>query len=170
MLRIVATALLALASQFSPSDPWVNMKFFIGRWEGTSTGEPGNGTVSRTYEFVLGNKFLQVRNKSTYAPQEKNPKGEVHEDWGFVSYDSGRKKLILRQFHIEGFVNQFVLQSESRNEIVFVSESIENIPNGWRARETYRVLGPDEFIERFDLAEPGKDFELYSETRFQRIK
>jgi hypothetical protein len=76
----------------------------------------------------------------------------------------------LREFHIEGFVNQFVLQSESRNEIVFVSESIENIPNGWRARETYRVLGPDEFIERFDLTEPGKDFELYSETRFQRIK
>jgi hypothetical protein len=94
----------------------------------------------------------------------------VHEDWGFVSYDSVRKTLVLRQFHIEGFINQFVVQSESRNEIVFVSEAIENIPSGWRARETYRVSGPDEFIERFDLAEPGKDFELYSETRFRRSK
>jgi hypothetical protein len=45
---------------------------------------------------------------------------------------------------------------------------MENIPAGWRARETYRVLGQDKFIERFDLSEPGKDFELYSETKFFR--
>src|SRR4030095_2881561 len=104
---------------------------------------------------VLANKFIQVKNKSIYPPEEKNPKGEVHEDWGFVSYDSAWKKLVLRQFHVEGFVNQFVLQSESPSEIVFVSESIENIPSGWRARETYRVVGPEEFVQRFGLAEPG---------------
>ena len=169
MLRIVATALL-LASQFSPSDPWVNMRFFVGRWEGTSVGESGNGTVSRTYEFVLGNKFLQVRNKSTYPPQERNPKGEVHEDWGMVSYDSARKKLVFRQFHGEGFVNQYVVQSQGRQEITFESEAIENTPRGYRARETYRILSPDEFVERFEVAEPGRDFQTYSETRFRRSK
>jgi len=76
----------------------------------------------------------------------------------------------LASIHVEGFVDQFVLQSESPGEIVFVSESIENIPSRWRARETYRVVGPDEFVERFDIAEPGKDFEPYSETRFHRGK
>src|SRR5690349_4029608 len=90
-------------------------------------------TASRAYEFVLRSKGPQVMNKSIDPPQQKNPKGEVHEDWGFVSYDSVRKALVLRQFHIEGFINQFVVQSESRNEIVFVSEAIENIPSGWRA-------------------------------------
>lgn len=54
--------------------------------------------------------------------------------------------------------------------MVFVSEGIENIPAGWRARETYRILGADEFTETFELAEPGKDFALYSENHFKRKK
>ncbi len=48
------------------------------------------------------------------------------------------------------------------------SESIENIPAGFRAREAYRILGPNEFIERFEMAEPNKAFEVYSEARFKR--
>jgi hypothetical protein len=53
-------------------------------------------------------------------------------------------------------------------KIVFVSESIENIAPGWRARETYLILNENEFIERFELAEPGKDFALYSEAHLSR--
>jgi len=30
----------------------------------------------------------------------------------------------------------------------------------YRARETYTILSRDEFTERFEIAEPGKDFEL----------
>jgi hypothetical protein len=30
-------------------------------------------------------------------------------------------------------------------------------------------VGPDEFVERFELAEPGKSFELYSEARLRRV-
>jgi len=54
--------------------------------------------------------------------------------------------------------------------IVFTSESIENIPAGYRARETYKILSPDEFIEVFETAEPGKEFEVYSEGHFKRRK
>jgi hypothetical protein len=32
------------------------------------------------------------------------------------------------------------------------------------------VQGPDEFEEVFELAEPGKDFEMYSRTKFTRMK
>jgi hypothetical protein len=32
------------------------------------------------------------------------------------------------------------------------------------------ILGPDEFTEVFEIAEPGKDFEVYSEGRFKRKK
>jgi hypothetical protein len=106
MFIVISVLMFGLTFQTTPVDPWTNMKFFVGTWSGTSTGQPGNGSVSRTYEFVLGNKFLHVTNKSTYPPQDKNPKGEIHEDWGMFSHDSGRKKLVLRQFHLEGFVNQ----------------------------------------------------------------
>jgi hypothetical protein len=79
---------------------------------------------------------------------------------------------VLRQFHVEGFVNQFVMTSASADgkTIVFTSESIENIPAGFRARETYKIMGPDEFREIFEIAEPGKDFEVYSEGHYRRKK
>ncbi len=87
-----------------------------------------------------------------------------------MSFDKARKTFVLRQFHVEGFVNQYVMTSSSGDgkTIVFTSETIENIPAGFRARETYKILGPDEFTEVFEIAEPGKDFELYSEGHFKR--
>ena len=53
---------------------------------------------------------------------------------------------------------------------IFNSEAIENIPKGYRSRETHIMLGPDEFEEVFELAEPGKDFQVYSRTRFKRVR
>jgi hypothetical protein len=89
-----------------------------------------------------------------------------------ISFDQARKNFVLRQFHVESFVNQYVMTSSSADgkTIVFTSDSIENIPAGFRARETYKILGADEFTEVFEIAEPGKDFELYSEGHFRRKK
>jgi hypothetical protein len=149
---------------------WRPLNFFAGKWQGTGEGQSGTAMVEREYQFVLNGKFFQVNNKSVYKPQEKNPKGEVHEDWGLFSYDRQRKKFVLRQFHVEGFVNQFVLDSLAVDgkTLVFITEGIENIPAGWRARETYKILSDDEFHEIFELAAPGKDFEVYSENRLKR--
>jgi len=151
-------------------DVWAPFKFFVGSWKGTSEGCSGKSKTERDYRFMLNGKFLQARNKSTFAPQTKNPKGEVHEDIGFFSYDSNRKKFVLRQFHVEGFVNQYVLQNlaEDGKTMVFVTESIENIPSGWRAKETYKVLDDNEFTEVFELAAPRKDFEVYTKSHFKR--
>jgi len=78
---------------------------------------------------------------------------------------------VYRQFHSEGFVNQYVTDPPSKpGVIVFTSEAIENIPPGWRARETYTVLASGEVEEVFELAAPGKDFELYSRTRLRRVE
>ena len=175
-IRLTVAALFLLASLGTAqtptrSDTWAPIRPLVGIWEGTGKGQPGVSKVQREYRFVLNDKFLQVQNKSTYDPQPKNPKGEVHEDWGMISFDKGRKKFVLRQFHVEGFVNQFVMNSSDEGKtIVFTSESIENIPTGFRARETYKIVGPDEFIEVFEIAEPGKDFEVYSENHFRRKK
>jgi hypothetical protein len=143
----------------------------VGRWTGNSEGQPGKGAVERQYERVLGSKFIQVRNRSTYPPQEKNPKGETHEDLGFFSFDRARKRVVFRQFHIEGFVNQYVLEPSSTvDRVVFTSESIENIPAGFRARETYVFSSNDQFEEIFEIAEPGKDFEVYSRSKLTRTQ
>jgi hypothetical protein len=155
-------------SPANPADLWAPIRFVVGSWEGTSSGQPGSGTVKREYRFVLRERFIEGRTISTYPPQEKNPKGEVHEDLAYFSYDRSRKTLRMRQFHVEGFVTEYAATAAGPSEIVFDSESIENIPAGWRARETWRVTGPDSFVEVFELAEPGKEFTVYSETRLTR--
>ena len=148
------------------------MNFLVGHWRGASQGEPGQGKGQRDYEFVLRGKFLQLKNKTIYPPQEKNPKGEVHEDLGFYSFDNKRKKLVFRQFHKEGFVNEYVEQEGSADgkTLILVSERIENIPDGWRARETYKFVNQDEYAEVFELAEPQKEFAMYSESHWKRVK
>lgn len=159
------------AQSTAPADTFAPIARLVGRWTGTSEGQPGKGQVERQYERVLGSKFIQVRNRSTYPPQEKNPKGETHEDIGFFSFDSARKRVVFRQFHVEGFVNQYGLEPLiTADRVVFTSESLENIPAGFRARETYVFAGSDQFDEIFEIAEPGKDFEVYSRSRLNRVK
>jgi len=174
VLVITAVALLASApagAQAARPDPLAPLDFLIGKWTSRSEGQPGAGTGEREYVRVLGTRFLQARNTATYPPQPRNPKGEKHEDIGFFSFDNTRTKLVLRQFHVEGFVNQYVADLPAKPGVfVFTTEAIENIPPGWRARETYTRLGPDEVEEVFELAEPEKDFQIYSRTRLKRVR
>lgn len=166
----VAGQTAAPPSPGKKSDPWQPMRVLLGSWEGDAQGEPGSGKSVREYRFTLNDRFIRVTGKSTYPPQEKNPKGEVHEDLGFISYDKSAQKLVMRQLHVEGFVNHYVLESisEDGRTIAFVTVAIENVPNGWRGRETYQIVSDAEFVETFALAQPGKDFITYSETRFRR--
>ncbi len=158
------------SAQMSKSDSvWLPLKPLIGTWKGTGEGPDGKGDYERTYQFVLNNKYIEVKNKSVYPATKEKPKGYIHEDRGYISYDKSRKKFVFRQFHIEGFVNEYVLESISADgkTITFVTESIENIPAGWRGKEMYTVTGTD-LIEDFQLAEPKKDFEPYTKAQFKK--
>ncbi len=162
----------AWAADPPAADPWAPMQRFIGDWTGVATGQAGEGSVSRKYAWVMNKRFIQETNTSTYPPQEKNKKGEVHEHSGMVSYDKARKLLMLRQFHIESFVNTYRAAPPGDNPavMVFESENFENFSNSWKARETYEFLSNDEFIETFELAPPGKPFETYSRTHLKRAQ
>ena len=122
--------------------------------------------------FILNKRFIEIKNKSTYEQTTQHPDGEVHEDIGYFSYDNSRKTFILRQLHIESFVIQYKIDSISpdKKTIVFVSELIENIPSGYRAKETYRLISDNEIEETFEIAEPNKDFAVYSTVKLVRQK
>ena len=173
---VVVIALVLLSSSTGSdarqaADPFAHVSFMVGRWESTIEGQPGKGSGRREYTRVLNNRFIRIVNRSEYPPQEKNPKGEIHDDEGFFSFDRARKRLVLRQFHVESFVVQYVQDAVGPNgELVFTSEAIENIPAGYRARETYITKGPDAFEELFELAAPGQSYEMYSRQTFTRVK
>lgn len=173
--RMIAAALwLGLAAPLATAqaaDPWQPLERFIGEWTGTSNGQPGQGEVTRRYARVLGGRFIQETSTSTYPPQEKNKNGEVHQHTGMFSHDRQRKVLVLRQFHIEGFVNTYRQASPpGAARLVFESEAFENLNSAWRARESYEFDGDDRLTETFELAAPGKDFQVYSRTELKRTR
>ena len=172
---LVFATLSASAASDPPSHPmndrWGRVRFLLGTWEGTATGQPGKGTVQRTYEIVLDGQFIEERNVSRYEAKP-GKEAEVHEHRGFLSYDKTRKTFMLRHFHEEGFVNLYALNTDKSmaEYLIFDSVNFENFSNEWKARESYDVISPDEFVEIFELAEPGKDFVEYSRNHFKRKK
>ncbi len=146
------------------------LDYFMGKWEGTNTGVSGSASVEREYTSILRGRYLQGISISVYDRQAKKPKGDVREQIDIFSYDKFRKKFVLRQFHLDGFVNHYTNDSVSADGmyLYFDSESIENIPDGWRARETYTILNQNEFKVVYEVAAPNQDFQVYSETTLKR--
>lgn len=76
----------------------------------------------------------------------------------------------MREFHVEGYVNHYILEPlvDDSQSFVFVTESIENISTGWRARTTLEVISQDSFRETFDLAGPDQEWACYITNEFVR--
>jgi hypothetical protein len=161
-------AILLLLSSSALAQPAVRdlhaLDWMIGTWRGTSSGQAGEGMVERVCAPLLAGRYLECRTTVMYPSQEKNKKGEVHTDLMLFSFDKRTKTIRMRQFNVEGFVNTF---SES-TPLVFTTVAIENLPEGWRARETYTNPAPGEWKETFELAEPGKEFGPYSANALKR--
>jgi len=169
LVMAVILPVLLLAQPEKKQDIWEPMNFLVGVWEGKGEGKSGISTVSHDFQFIMKAKYLHMKTKATFDPQEKNPKGEVHEDWGFFSYDLSRKKIVFRQFHIEGFMTQCVLEDiYEKGKLVFVSEEIENAPPGLKARLTFRRLNADGLEVNFELLFPGRKFDCYSLNTLKR--
>jgi hypothetical protein len=167
-LVLVMTPVLVMAQADQEEDIWAPLRPLVGEWEGT--GAAGKSQVEAKYTFVLKETFVEAWHRAVFVPDEKNPEGEVHEDRGFMSYDHHRKTIVYRQFHIEGFVNQYVLDSLSSDgtTFIFVSEAIENAPAGTRAREVFSFVTSDQLQTEFHVAWPDQDFQCYSRNELKR--
>jgi hypothetical protein len=144
----------------------------LGNWKGVGTGFSSNtSTIESSFQLTLNNQYIEVKNESIFTPTENNLKGEIHQDWGLISYDKQRKVYVFRQFHVEGFVNQYVFNQEisSIEKLVFESEIIENFVLGGKARWTILFKNADEIETIFDLQMPGKEFACYGTNVLKRI-
>ena len=98
--------------------------------------------------------------------------GEIHDNWDIISYDKVKAKYVFRQFHAEDITNSFSLDSLKADQgiLEFESESTENFIEGWKAKEVYKIINENEFIEIFYLAAPGKEYSEYVRNTFKRIE
>jgi hypothetical protein len=153
-------------------DVWVPFGYFVGSWQGQGEGRNGVSKGKLSFQPILRGKFLQTKNETRFDPQEKNPKGELHEDLGVFSYDQARACYVYRQFHVEGFVNQYICKKilDDGKTFIFVSERLENLPPEFKARLTYKILNPNEFQMTFDLAMPGADYQCASSGVMKRAR
>lgn len=167
---LVAIAAPALAQEAKP-DPLASVALLTGNWAGVGEGEPGTSAATRHGERAHQDHFIRIEGRSVYPRQEKNKSGEVHTQTDWWSYDRARKLLVLRQFDNLGFVSTYVQDREASRpgHIVMVSENLENVPPGWKARYAYDFLGDDEYQERFEL-DAGKGLETYTFNRFLRAR
>ena len=107
---LILVPILVAAQAEQKKDVWTPLRILEGTWIGET---PGVSKVTQTYQFVLKGRFLLMKTRSVFEPSEKNPKGEVHEDFGIFSYDQGRKTFMMRGFYVEGFVNTYVMENMS---------------------------------------------------------
>jgi len=159
---VVSSLLLAIpiiAEEPEATDPWAPVRVLFGEWQGSGSGFGGESQVRHTYGFVLQNNFIRSTTVSKFQPKEDGTPGEIHEDWGFISFDSDRGKIVFRQFLSEGFVNTYVLEDPGPGSgaLVFTSENTEGA-GGMAARLTFTFEEKDSYRLVLELASPGKDF------------
>jgi len=159
---------LLFSQEKTDQNVWQPLQYFVGEWEGHSTGKSGKGNGERVYKFIMNDMYFYYQNTMKFEPQEKNPKGDFHEDRTFYSYDKNRKLIVAHQFNIEGFINQFVLDSLSwdNKTLIFIAESSENAPPGVKTRLIYEI--ENEFVETFELGFAGKEFSCWMTNHWKR--
>lgn len=174
----LATTILTLILAFAPgstmavqaperADRLDAISWLAGDWTGIGEGQPGTSASTRHSERAHNGHFIRVEGRSVYPRQERNRTGETHTSLDIWSYDRRRNLLVMRQFDSLGFVTTYVQDraASTNGRLVLISESMENVPTGWRARYTYEHPAPDEYLELFEL-DSGRGYERYVASRF----
>lgn len=174
MKKILIFILLILpAISFCQDANFEKLNFLFGEWSGTGSGF-GNekSKIESGFQLSMNGKYIEVINDSRFEPTEKKPEGEHHIDKGFISFDKQRKLIIYRQFNIEGFVNQYVLNESKSNDnlLVFETETIENFVPGGKARWTITKLNEDQIKTTFDVSFPNQEYSCFGENILSRKK
>ena len=94
----------------------------------------------------------------------------ISKDIVIFSFDSSREKFVLRGFYIEGFVNQYVGEKipKKGTTFTFVTEDIENAPQGTKAKLVFKKIDEGEFEQSFHVAWPGRECSCYSTNTLKK--
>ncbi len=164
-ISLVVLSMMAFGtSAQSIENPFTPLTFILGEWTGNGIGLNHEKTILQSgFRLSLNNSFIEVSNEWLLEPTETYPKGEIRVDKGFISFDKSRKVFVFRQFHGEGFVNQYILNNNLSDDslLVFDSELIENFVPGGKARWTLKKISETELETAFYLSASDEEFVCY---------
>lgn len=169
-IYIIATL---LSLNVHAQNPLENFEQLIGNWKGTGTGF-GNAQseVSASYKWLMNKQYIEVKHHSEFEPTDQNLEGEIHDDQGIISFDKDRKVVVFRQYHNEGFFNEYVLNDSlsSPSSFIFETERIENFVPGGRAQFTIRVLDKNKIQTVFDVGFPGREMACFGTNDLEKTE
>lgn len=123
----------------------------MGEWNGTGSGF-GNesSTVETFFKSVMNDRYIEFKNESWFEPTSNTPERDL---------------IFIRQFQVEGYINQYILADSLSNDtmLVFESESIENFVPGGKARWTIKKISDNQIETIFDVAFPNSDYSCMGE-------
>lgn len=172
IVALVLPWLFASVATAESPDELADLRWLVGDWRGIGQGEPGTSASERHIDSFLGGRYIRASGSSVYPKQEKNPRGEVHEQMDLWSYDRARGSVVLRTFDTLGFSCTFVLDraASSAGRWVLNAESLENVPKGLQARYIYTRPSENEYHEVLELDMDGKGFKPYVTNRFLKAE
>lgn len=158
-LLAAITTVQIFAEQDTPGNPWARWQFLVGSWEGTGSGEPGQGAGTFSFAFELDGKILVRRSRVDYPPKPGEKTGLSHQDLVMVYPYSDGSSFRAIYFDTEGHViNYAVTFPEKQPAVIFESDPSQPGP---RYRLTYDADAKGNLTVKFSIAPPGGPFKVY---------
>jgi len=153
---LAVLALLAAPAVRAADQPWPDLGFLLGDWEGGGSGKPGQGSGSFSFTPDLQDQVLVRRSHSEYPAAEGRP-ATVHDDLMIVY---AQKSPQASYFDNEGHVIHYgVTVDQGAHTATFTSDDPAPSP-GFRL--IYKQVAADQLRVTFEISPTGKaaDFKM----------
>lgn len=164
---ILITALL-IAVTIQAQTGLSRFEMLAGKWEGNGEGF-GNAKskITAEYAWLMNKQYMEIKHRSVFEPTQQNQEGEIHEDIGIISFDKAENAVVFRQYHTEGYMNEYILNDSlsTSDVLVFETREIENFVPGGKARFTIKILSDHELETVFDVGFPGREMACFGTNR-----
>ncbi|HKE28344.1 MAG TPA: hypothetical protein VKB88_38610 [Bryobacteraceae bacterium] len=145
------------------ADGWGPLQFLVGKWVGEGSGDPGKGAGAFSLLPDLQGKILVRKSFAEYPAANGRP-ATRHDDLMIVYREPGSGELRATYYDSEGHTIAYVVQAVEGG-VAFVSDGPRDQT---RYRLTYLAAGKDRAKLKFEIAPPGKDFNLYLDAAIRR--
>jgi len=165
-IALVLFCSIAAAAQNSTTkvnNRWNGWEPFLGSWQGTGTGQPGQGVGEFTFEPDLQGTVLIRHNFADY-PATKDKPAYRHDDLMVIYSENDR--TLADYWDNEGHIIHYDAALPP-GKLVFTSSSAQAGP---RFRLTYAKTGEDTLNIMFEIAPPDNPgaFKTYIEASARR--